>query len=158
MLQQLDQSRPIISVPKWMSSWTVQYWETPEMTFQLTPLLVIETARKNSQLGSSKYEWFLTFFLSSSSCLCWLYVVLSKSHFWGVCRGDQGQRDVGGHYPQIGLECAEPNFWEGRPGRGGAVQRELSLKRAHKTRDVDGVGHRELGGGMLLSPRREDHR
>ena len=42
---------------------------------------------------------------------------------------------------------------------GGAVQTELSLKRAHKTREVvDRVGHPELGGGMLLSPHREDHR
>ena len=42
---------------------------------------------------------------------------------------------------------------------GGAVQTELYLKRAHKTREVvDKVGHPELGGGMLLSPRREDHR
>lgn len=40
----------------------------------------------------------------------------------------------------------------------GAVQTELSLKRAQKTREVDRVGHPELGGGMLLSPRREDHR
>ena len=36
---------------------------------------------------------------------------------------------------------------------GGAVQTELSLKRAHKTREVvDRVGHPDLGGACFLAP------